>query len=583
MNKILLSDILKNQATITIGCIGHVSHGKSTIINKLTGMCTMRHSFELKKNSTVNLGYANIKIYKTIEEEYYFSNKKINSEDILVKHISFVDCPGHESYISNMLNGTSVMDYVLLLVDSTDKIVLQNQTIEQLSCLLVNDIDRIICIQNKIDLLNNEECKLNKEKIKEQLKNNFNLNIPIIPISAQFGYNLKFLKKIISSYDEIIERKINKDLLFPIIRSFDINKPGINPIDIQGGVIGGSLINGYLKNDEIIEIRPGIYDDKNNICYPILSKVINIKSNEENISVAFPGGLIGIQLNVDPVFTKNNNLVGHVLGNYSKMPTIYKFLKLKIKNLKRVKSKISKDDIIKIHTLSYYNFCKVLDYDKKNKEIFIELKSPICTNKNLFISIFINNNNKYSFNYIGKILDGIEVKIEYKDNLKNIYANNRDKIEIINDINNNNNISIDINYNDLLLNINKNNNIISKVKIKSSKIDILNKVTYLINFKEIMLNLKDISNNDINNIKKIFFKYLKIEDFMFFMYDEEKDIIMFNKKYKENEMNNIIKNFINLYIKCKICKQFNTEIIKKEREYWVKCEKCGYEKYINFN
>ena len=49
MNEILLSDILKNQATITIGCIGHVSHGKSTIIKKLTEISTMRHSFEKKK------------------------------------------------------------------------------------------------------------------------------------------------------------------------------------------------------------------------------------------------------------------------------------------------------------------------------------------------------------------------------------------------------------------------------------------------------------------------------------------------------------------------------------------------------
>ena len=201
-----------------------------------------------KNNSTVNLGYANIKIYKTKDENYYFSNDKNNNNDLLVKHISFVDCPGHESYISNMLNGTSVMDYVLLLVDSTDNIVLQNQTIEQLNCLLVNDIDKILCIQNKIDLLKNEDCKLNQKKIKEQLKNNFNLDIPIIPVSAQFGYNINIIKKIISSYEEIIQNKVNNDLLLPIIRSFDINKPGINPLSIQGGVIGGSLISGYLNN-----------------------------------------------------------------------------------------------------------------------------------------------------------------------------------------------------------------------------------------------------------------------------------------------------------------------------------------------
>ena len=64
MKDILLSEILKNQASIIIGCVGHVSHGKSTIIKNISNKSTLRHSIERKKNSSVNLGYANCKIYK---------------------------------------------------------------------------------------------------------------------------------------------------------------------------------------------------------------------------------------------------------------------------------------------------------------------------------------------------------------------------------------------------------------------------------------------------------------------------------------------------------------------------------------
>ena len=122
---------MSRQATINIGTIGHVAHGKSTLVRAISSVNTVRHMDEQVRSITIKLGYANAKIYKCSKcpEPYCYSSYSSKKEDSfkcskckeevqLVRHISFVDCPGHDILMATMLTGAAVMDAALLLVSA---------------------------------------------------------------------------------------------------------------------------------------------------------------------------------------------------------------------------------------------------------------------------------------------------------------------------------------------------------------------------------------------------------------------------------------------------------------------------------
>ena len=107
---------MEKQATINIGTIGHVAHGKSTIVQCISGTSTIKYKAELEKNITIKLGYANAKIYSCdCPRPGCYTTKagkcpRCAAEYKLIRHVSFVDCPGHDILMATMLNGTAVMD-----------------------------------------------------------------------------------------------------------------------------------------------------------------------------------------------------------------------------------------------------------------------------------------------------------------------------------------------------------------------------------------------------------------------------------------------------------------------------------------
>lgn len=102
-----------------------------------------------------------------------------------------------------------------------------------------------------------------------------------------------------------------------IIRSFDVNKPGATVDTLKGGVVGGSILSGILKIGDEVEIRPGLInkDASGNVkCTPIRSRIVSLLAEKNDLLYAVPGGLIGVGLLVDPSITRNDRLVGNVLG-----------------------------------------------------------------------------------------------------------------------------------------------------------------------------------------------------------------------------------------------------------------------------
>lgn len=122
-------EIISRQATINIGTIGHVAHGKSTLVRSVSGTNTVRLFREKLRNITIKLGYANAKLYECPVCEAPQKYQSFNSAEadqrkcqhcdamlILTRHVSFVDCPGHDALMATMLAGAAVMDAALLLV-----------------------------------------------------------------------------------------------------------------------------------------------------------------------------------------------------------------------------------------------------------------------------------------------------------------------------------------------------------------------------------------------------------------------------------------------------------------------------------
>lgn len=163
----LAPEVISRQATINIGTIGHVAHGKSTVVKAISGINTVKTSKEKFRNITIKLGYANAKIFKCTvcespgcyqplpsdaPDNSKCSNEGCGAELQLVRHVSFVDCPGHDLLMATMLAGASVMDASLLLVAANEPCP-QPQTSEHLAAIEIMKLEHIIILQNKVDTI----------------------------------------------------------------------------------------------------------------------------------------------------------------------------------------------------------------------------------------------------------------------------------------------------------------------------------------------------------------------------------------------------------------------------------------------
>jgi translation initiation factor 2 subunit 3 len=197
----LSPDVISRQATINIGTIGHVAHGKSTVVKAISGVTTQRFLGELTRNITIKLGYANAKIYKCTNPkcprpDCFASHGSATSDTPpcespgcggtreLLRHVSFVDCPGHDILMATMLNGAAVMDAALLLIAGNEPCP-QPQTAEHLAAVEIMKLKNIIILQNKIDLVKESVALDQYDAIQDFIKGTVADGSPIIPVSAQ--------------------------------------------------------------------------------------------------------------------------------------------------------------------------------------------------------------------------------------------------------------------------------------------------------------------------------------------------------------------------------------------------------------
>ena len=334
----LTMEIMSRQATMNVGTIGHVAHGKTTLVKAISGIQTIRYKIEKERNITYNLGYANAKLFKCPKcpppECYkaYGSEKEdspkcetCNSIMTLLRHISFVDCPGHDILMATMLNGAAVMDAALLLVAANVPCP-QPQTSEHLAAVENMDVKNIIIVQNKIDIVvKDNTAKEQYKQIKKFVQGTNAASAPIIPISAQLKYNIDVVIQYLCKLP-VPKSDITSPPFFIVVRSFDVNYPGEESQNLKGGVAGGTLVRGILKVGEVVEIRPGnIIKDANGDTKitKLYTRIVSLQAEKNNLIYAIPGGLIGVGLKIDPVLTRGNRLVGRILGHPGKLPNIF--------------------------------------------------------------------------------------------------------------------------------------------------------------------------------------------------------------------------------------------------------------------
>lgn len=240
-----------------IGTAGHVDHGKSELIKALTGIAMMRLPEEKKREMTIDLGFG------------FFKPK----EDIT---IGVIDVPGHERFIRNMVAGMWSLDLIMLVVCANEGWM--NMTEEHSKVALSLGIRNIICVINKIDLVDENKLKESEENIKENLFRVFKRDIEIIKVSAVRGDNIDFLKERIT--DILIKDKLEEDIKTHIYvdRVFSIKGAGLT---ITGSIKGGSL----KKDDSLIH-----YPSKREVY------IRNIQSYHEDREIVYSTSRIAINL-----------------------------------------------------------------------------------------------------------------------------------------------------------------------------------------------------------------------------------------------------------------------------------------------
>jgi translation initiation factor 2 subunit 3 len=322
------------QPELNIGVIGHVDHGKTTLTSKLTGTWTDKHSDEIKQGISIRLGYADVSFYKCPKCEgiqAYGVHKKCvlcNSKCELIKKVSFVDAPGHETLMAVMLSGATLLNGAILVVAANEDCP-QPRTIEHFSAIKMHGIKNIVVAQNKIDLVSKEQAKDNYNKIRSFLDSEGYNHVPIIPTSAHFDTNIDALVYALLKYIPTPDFDLEAPLKMRVVRSFDINKPGSDINLIKGGVLGGSVLQGSLKNKQKVWLYPGINK-------PIQITVESLNSGNLSFESIHAGGLIAVGTNLDAFYTYGDRMIGQLICDDNSKPVVNNVFNIKFTKIDRL-------------------------------------------------------------------------------------------------------------------------------------------------------------------------------------------------------------------------------------------------------
>ncbi len=242
---------------LIVGTAGHIDHGKSALVKALTGTDPDRLKEEKLRGITIDLGFAHL--------------------DLGDVHIGFVDVPGHERFVKNMLAGVGGIDFVLLVVAADESIM--PQTREHFDICRLLGIQAGIVVITKIDLVETELVELVREEIAEMVRGSFLDGRPMVAVSSKTGAGIEELKSAVHDLSlRIPQRPADRLLRLPVDRAFSIRG--------FGTVITGTLTSGKLHKDEEVELIPST----------VLAKVRGIQVHGKPSEVAVAGQRTAVNL-----------------------------------------------------------------------------------------------------------------------------------------------------------------------------------------------------------------------------------------------------------------------------------------------
>jgi len=387
------------QPEVNIGLVGHVDHGKTTLVQALSGEWTDQHSEEMKRGISIRLGYADATFRHCPgldEPERYTVEQECpdGSESEPLRTVSFVDAPGHETLMATMLSGAALMDGAVLVVSASEPVP-QAQTEEHLMALDIIGIDNIVIAQNKIDLVDREQARDSYDQITSFVEGTVAEDAPIVPVSAQQGVNMDLLMQAIEEEIPTPDRDPEADPELLVARSFDINRPGTGWESLMGGVLGGSLSQGKLTAGETIELRPGREIEKGgkNEWKPVQTDIRSLQAGGEDVEEATPGGLLGVGTGLDPAVTKGDALAGQVAGPPGTLPPVHEDFTMSVELLDRIVGEDGKTDVEQISTgeplmLTVGTATTVGSVTSaRDGECEVQLKRPVCADPGVKIAI----------------------------------------------------------------------------------------------------------------------------------------------------------------------------------------------------
>jgi selenocysteine-specific elongation factor len=213
---------------IIVGTAGHIDHGKTSLVKALTGIDTDRLKEEKARGITIDLGFANL---------------PLDAETT----IGFVDVPGHERFIKNMLAGVGGIDVVLLVIAADESVM--PQTREHLAICQLLRVQKGLTVLTKTDTVDRDFVDLVEVEVHEFLKGTFLADAPVLRVSAQTGEGIGELTSALRQLaGTVVPRDASRIFRLPVDRAFTMKG--------FGAVAAGTLIAGRVRRDDEVELLP---------------------------------------------------------------------------------------------------------------------------------------------------------------------------------------------------------------------------------------------------------------------------------------------------------------------------------------
>ena len=226
--------------SVIVGTAGHIDHGKSALVRALTGTDPDRLEEEKRRGITIDLGFAHLELAHPGK-----SGPGAPPESL---RLGFVDVPGHERFVRNMLAGAGGIDLVLLVIAADEGI--KPQTREHFDIVRLLNIRRGIAVLTKSDLVDSDTLEVSRLEVKEFLRGSFLQDAPVIAVSSKTGAGIDELKRELARTAAETQAKDSASApRLPIDRVFSMKG--------FGTVVTGTLISGAIRKEQELTLFPG--------------------------------------------------------------------------------------------------------------------------------------------------------------------------------------------------------------------------------------------------------------------------------------------------------------------------------------